>query len=111
MDASYRRYSVTFVENHDTEYRSSLAPQDPISKNIEAANAYLLSMPGTPCIFLKHWRDYKESIKQMIYARQLAGITNTSASYNMANSPTLNYYIQRTVGDRGTLMAAMGSTS
>jgi alpha-amylase len=55
--------------------------------------------------------DYKESIKQMIYARQLAGITNTSASYNMANSPQQNYYIQRTVGDRGALLAAMGSTN
>ena len=55
--------------------------------------------------------DYKESIKQMIYARQLAGITNTSMSYNMANSPTVNYYVQRTVGSRGALLAAMGSTN
>ena len=45
----------------------------------------------------------------MIYARQLAGITNTSASYNQANSAVQNYYAQRTVGTHGTLMAAMGS--
>ena len=111
MASAYKRYAVTFVENHDTEYRSASAPQDPIKTNIEAANAFLLAMPGTPCIFLKHWLDYKESIKQMIYARQLAGITNTSMSYNQANSATQNYYVQRTVGTRGALMAAMGSTS
>ena len=109
MAQAYKRYAVTFIENHDTEYRSASAPQDPIKTNIEAANAFLLAMPGTPCIFLKHWINYKESIKQMIYARQLAGITNTSASYNQANSAVQNYYAQRTVGTHGTLMAAMGS--
>ncbi len=111
MDNNYKRYSVTFIENHDTEYRSASAPQDPIKTNVEAANAFLLSMPGTPCIFLKHWMEFKESIKQMIYVRQLAGVTNTSASYNMANSPTQNYYAQRTVGSRGAILIAMGTTN
>ena len=111
LQNAYKRYAVTFVENHDTEYRSSTEQQDPIRTNIEAANAYLLAMPGTPCIFLKHWLNYKESIKQMIYARQLAGITNTSVSFNMANSTTSNYYVQRTQGDRGYLLAAMGGTA
>ena len=111
MATGYKRYSVTFVENHDTQYRDASNQQDPIKTNVEAANAFLLAMPGTPCIFLKHWIDYKESIKQMIYARQLAGLTNTSTSSNMANSPTANYYVQRTVGSRGTLLAAMGNES
>ena len=111
MASNYKRYSVTFIENHDTQYRSAAEQQDPIRNNVEAANAFLLSMPGTPCIFLKHWIDYKESIKQMIYVRQLAGITNTSTSFNMANSATVNYYVQRTVGTRGAVLAAMGSTS
>ncbi len=111
LDADYRRYAVTFVENHDTEYRSAAAPQDPITQNVEAANAYLLSLPGTPCVFLKQWKEYKQSIKQMIYARQLAGITNTSTTAQQAYSSSLNYYAQRTTGTRGTLIAAMGSTS
>jgi len=110
MDANYRRYAVTFVENHDTQYRSASAPQDPLNQYIEAANAYLLAMPGTPCIFLKHWQDYKESIKQMIYARQLAGITNTSLTAQQASSTTTNTHVQRTTGNRGSLMAAMGGT-
>ena len=110
METNYKRYSVTFIENHDTEYRSASSPQDPIKTNIEAANAYMLMMPGTPCVFLKHWLDYKESIKQMIYVRQLAEVTNTSQTGNLANSGTSNYYVQRTVGNRGTILAAMGST-
>ena len=111
MASAYKRYSVTFVENHDTQYRDANNQNDPIRSNIEAANAFLLMMPGTPCVFLKHWLDYKESIKQMIYVRQLAGITNMSTSFNMANSPTHNYYVQRTVGTRGAVLAAMGATS
>ena len=111
LDASYKRYSVTFVENHDTQYRDASNPQDPLNQYAEAANAYMLAMPGTPCVFLKHWMDYKESIKQMIYARQLAGITNTSAIYNLANSSSNNYYVQRITGTRGMLVAAMGSTA
>lgn len=110
-DSSYRRYAVTFVENHDTQYRDSYNPQDPLNQYAEAANAYMLSLPGTPCVFLKHWKDYKENIKQMIYARQLAGITNTSTTAQHASSSTSNYHIQRTTGTRGVLMAAMGSTA
>ena len=111
MESSYRRYSVTFVENHDTQYRDSNNPQDPLNQYVEAANAYMLAAPGTPCIFLKHWQDYKEAIKQMIYARQLAGITNTSTTTQTANNSTANYYVRTTTGTRGSLIAAMGSTT
>ena len=89
-DADYRQYAVTFVENHDTEYRSSTAQQDPIRKDTLAANAFLLAMPGTPCVFLKHWLAYKSEIKAMIEARKLAGITNTSAYSNFRNNT--NYF-------------------
>lgn len=111
LDANYRRYSVTFIENHDTQYRDASNPQDPINQYIAAANAYMLSMPGTPCVFLKHWMSYKESIKQMIYARQLAGITNTSTTAQQASGSANNYYAQRTTGTRGTLLVAMGNTA
>ena len=111
METNYRRYAVTFIENHDTEYRSANEQQDPIRNNIEAGNAYILAMPGTPCVFLKHWLAYKESIKQMIYVRQLAAISNTSQTGNMASNQSQNYYVQRTVGTRGTVLAAMGSTA
>lgn len=75
---AYRQYAVTFVENHDTEYRSSTDQQDPLKKDTLAANAFMLALPGTPCVFLKHWLAYKSEIKAMIEARKLAGITNSS---------------------------------
>ena len=82
---AYRQYAVTFVENHDTEKRSNAA-QDPLKKDTLAANAYMLAMPGTPCIFLKHWQAYKAELKAMIAARKLAGINNMSAYENIANN-------------------------
>ena len=83
-NGSYRRYAVTFVENHDTEKRSNAA-QDPLKKDTLAANAFMMAMPGTPCVFLKHWQTYPAQIKAMVAARKTAGITNQS-SYNTLHS-------------------------
>ena len=77
-NGSYRQYAVTFVENHDTEYRSATAQQDPLKKDTLAANAYLLAMPGTPCVFLKHWQTYPKQIANMAAVRKAVGITNIS---------------------------------
>jgi len=109
--ADYKRYSVTFIENHDTQYRDANNQNDPIRLNVEAGNAFMMIMPGTPCVFLKHWMSYKEAIKQMIYVRQLAGIHNMSTTQVLQNSSTKNYYVQRTLGTHGAALAAMGSTS
>ena len=75
----YKRYSVTFIENHDTEYRSATEQQDPIRRDTLAGNAFMIAMPGTPCVFLKHWKDYRTDIAKMIRARRLCGVTNESA--------------------------------
>jgi len=83
-NGKYRRYAVTFVENHDTEKRSNDA-QDPLLKDTLAANAYLLAMPGTPCVFMTHWLAYPAQIKAMVAARKLAGINNES-SYRTVRS-------------------------
>lgn len=88
----YSQYSVTFVENHDTQYRSATDQQDPIRKDTLAANAYLLAMPGTPCVFLPHWKAYKQEIKAMIDARKAAGITNNSRTVELRN--TIATYLQ-----------------
>ena len=94
----YRQWAVTFVENHDTERRSNAA-QDPITKDTLAANAYLLAMPGTPCVFLTHWQAYKQEIKAMIQARRTAGITNTSTYSNMRSSKDYYANIVQTDGE------------
>lgn len=102
-DKNWRQYAVTFVENHDMEYRSSSEQQDPIRRDTLAANAYLLAMPGTPCVFFTHWQEYKDEIGAMISARKVAGITNMS-DYEVKVS-TSAYYA---VNVNKTLYAAVG---
>ena len=104
---TYQRYAVTFVENHDTEYRSASAQQDPIKKDTLAVNAWLLANPGTPCVFYKHWQAYKREIKLMIAARQLVGITNQSGYANRSNG--INTYAARQItGSNGKLIVVVG---
>ena len=105
-DGAYRRYAVTFVENHDTERRSN-AEQDPIRKDTLAANAYLLAMHGTPCVFLTHWIDCKRDIKAMINVRNAVGLHNQSTCTNEASNQ--NYYAVISTGKKGKMMAVVGS--
>ena len=88
---AYRQYAVTFVENHDTEVRPDGSSNGPLEKDTLAANAYLLAMPGTPCIFMKHWMAYPHEIAAMVDVRRAAGVVNTSSYANMRSSG--DYYI------------------
>ena len=72
-DPKMSPYVVTFVDNHAT-YRND----NRITSNVLAANAFILAMPGTPCVFWPHWTAYKEELKKMIAARKEAGITSQS---------------------------------
>ena len=106
-DANYRRYAVTFVENHDMQYRSEKEQLDPLKRDTLAANAYMLAMPGTPCVFQPHWRDYKPELKEMIAARKYAGITNMS---NYANKKCQNtLYVNEVTGTKHKLLVAVGN--
>ena len=105
---SYRQYAVTFVENHDTEYRSPTAQQDPLRKDTLAANAYMLAMPGTPCVFLKHWQSYKQEIANMTAVRKAVGITNVSKPTPMATNK--EYYAVQVAGSgEKKLLCVVGS--
>ncbi len=106
-DANYRRYAVTFVENHDTQKRSESEQNDPLRKDTIAANAYMLAMPGTPCIFQPHWNAYKSEIKEMIAARKYAGITNMSNYANKQSKKTL--YVNKVTGTKHKLLVAVGN--
>lgn len=107
-NSAYSAYSVTFVENHDTEYRSASAPQDPIRRDTLAVNAWLLANPGTPCVFYKHWQAYKKDIKLMVEARRLVGITNTSKYSNLSDSSTPGYVARQVSGTNGNLVVVCG---
>ncbi len=105
----YKRYAVTFVENHDTQDRGAVTgySKDPIVSDTLAANAYMLAMPGTPCVFQPHWLAYPTEIKTMVAARKAAGVTNTS-SYRVVSS-SANRYVISTTGTKSSLIAAVGS--
>ena len=77
--SGYDRYSVTFVDNHDTGKNPANTSDGPLGKNVAAANAFVLVMPGTPCVWLKHWVDYKGTLKRLIALRHAVGLTNQSA--------------------------------
>ena len=109
QSGAYRRYAVTFVENHDTERRSNAA-QDPLKKDTLAANAYMLAMPGTPCVFLTHWLDCKQDIKAMIDVRRLVGIHNESTyESKIANSAISSVAAYESTGTNGNLLVVLGN--
>ena len=107
-NGAYRRYAITFVENHDTERRAN-ANQDPIVRDTLAANAYLLAMPGTPCVFMTHWMAYKKDIKMMINAHKTAGIRSESYYSNFASNAA--YYAVKVSGTNSDLMAVVGTNA
>lgn len=83
------RYSVTFIDNHDTfersdnqggefiRYNADLNSEE-VKNKILQANAYILMMPGVPCVFWPHWRKYTSEINRMIAIRKAAGIHSES---------------------------------
>ena len=100
-DKAYQRYAVTFIDNHDT-YRE----QTRLRTNVCAANAYILCMPGTPCLFLKHWQAYKGTLKRLIALRRAAGINNESEIVT-AQSQT-NGFVLNVKGTKGSLLLVLG---
>lgn len=84
-DHDMRRYAVTFVDNHDTfkdlpTDGSNYDYQHRTNRSIEEANAFILAMPGTPCLFYPHFMhpDWHDHICNMIKARRAAGVHNMS---------------------------------
>ena len=116
----YKRYAVTFIDNHDTFERSDNQGSEFISYNanlsnavvrrrILEANAYILLIPGVPCVFYPHWVSYKEEINTLIAARKKAGIHSESEIVETSSYATGNRSYEATVyGHRGTIILRMG---
>lgn len=99
------QYAVTFIDNHDTG-EPHVNP-DPLRANVEAANAYILALPGTPCIWISHWKPYKYTIKKCILARKIAGVTNTSSIIKSEGQD--NGYVLIVKGNKGNVLLLLGS--
>lgn len=102
-DDNYKRYAVTFVDNHDTN-----EDHNKCGGNIEAANAFILAMPGTPCIFSKHYESYKTAITNMIKGRRACGVTNMSSCTSTSVNGGI---IFTTTGPNGNVMVRLGAAA
>lgn len=98
---TYQRYAVTFVDNHDT-YREG----GKFTGDVEAANAFMLCSPGTPCVFLAHWLEHKDALKNLIAIRKSAGISNQSVMEVLVNTQT--YIVAKVTGDNGDVYIKVG---
>ena len=97
----WNRYAVTFIDNHDT-YEN----QDRLTKNVVAAYAFILAMPGTPCVFYKHWQRYPIALGNMILARKACGITNQSPIVEQGQQG--GGYVIKVQGTKGTVLCISG---
>ena len=134
----HAQYSVPFIDNHDTferyntwstennefggkgNFQAALkgigtatptvaqARNNALLNKVLQANAFLLGMPGVPCVFYPHWYSLKTQIKEMILARKAAGITNTSSVNDEAGN---GYYKATIQGNRGELLLRVGPNS
>ncbi len=91
LGRGYSRYAVTFIESHDWFLRPDNNNEfggrgnsmtSALKDRLMQANAFLLGMPGVPCVFYPHWQKYKADLKPMIDARKLAGIHSESPVSN-----------------------------
>ena len=109
------KHSVTFIESHDWFLRpdnenefggrgNSMTPA--LMGRLMQANAFLLSMPGVPCVFYPHWAKYKEELKPMIVARKWAGVHSESEVKDEYASAT--GYQATIVGKNGWLILCLG---
>lgn len=99
----YNRYSVTFVDNHDT-YRDG----SKFTGNVLAANAFILMSPGTPCVFLPHYKANKAAIQTLINIRNSAGIHNESPVTVLQSSR--DCYMAEVTGKKGKVVVKVGSS-
>ena len=121
LGAGLSKYAVTFVDSHDTYFgcQGGRDNQDEIAgcgKSMEdynidrvlGANAFILSMPGVPCVFYPHWVKYQEAIGKMILARKAAGVHSESQVSDEAGN---GYYKSTITGKRGSICLLLGSNS
>lgn len=74
--------SVTFIENHDTEPVRDGGKKRFPDDRIMQGYVYILTHPGIPCVFWRHFFDQgdaqKAQITKLIALRKKAGITSRS---------------------------------
>jgi alpha-amylase len=120
---SWKQRAVTFLENHDTGYRTGDdgTPEpghtsDSFANNweVEQGYAYILTHPGVPCVYWKHYFDWSDvltyRIRALINARKVAGVHSGSMLFPQDNARSRGVYAARVDGSRGTLYVRVGGS-
>ena len=113
----YANYAVTFIDNHDTFERDAYGSNQfggqfcdlsnaKTKSQILQAHAYILMLPGVPCVFYPHWKSYQEEINALIAVRKRAGIHSESW---LKESSVNNVYEAQITGHRGTIILRLGA--
>src|SRR5262249_51824797 len=81
---------------------------------VEQAYAYILTHPGVPCVYWKHYFDWgsrlRDRIKALVNARKVAGVHAGSALYVQNNAKDKGVYGARVVGSKGDLYVRIGGS-
>ena len=114
LGAGKGRYAVTFIDSHDgfqrndNEICGTNNSMTICKDKVLICNAYMLSMPGVPCVFWPHWVTFKDEIKAMINARYKAGVHSESSVSDEAGN---GYYKATITGTNGSIRLLLGPNS
>jgi len=117
----WKNRAVTFVQNHDLGYRTNEdgTPQqnheaDKFANGwqVEQAYAHVLTHPGVPTVFWKHYFDWgsdlRNKIDALINARKAAGVHAGSVVHLQDNARLNGVYAARIDGRHGELYVRIG---
>ena len=120
---AWKNRAVTFLENHDTGYRTNEdgTPQEHHEHDsflndwqVEQGYAHLLTHPGVPTVYWKHYFDWGEplraKIEALINARKVAGVHAGSALHTQNNARVKGVYAARVAGRFGDLYVRIGGS-
>ena len=113
LGAGKSRYACTFLDSHDSFQRDDnefcgLGNSMKYPGKIQQCYAFLLSMPGVPCVFYPHWVSFKDQLKPMINARYKTGVHSESAVSDESGS---GYYKATITGTNGEIRLLLGPNS
>ncbi|HVJ79959.1 MAG TPA: alpha-amylase family glycosyl hydrolase [Planctomycetia bacterium] len=117
----WKQRAVTFLENHDTGYRTDEDgnPEEHHERDgfangaeVEQGYAYILTHPGIPTVYWKHYFDWgarlQSRIKALVNARKAAGVHAGSALHVQQNAKAKGVYAARVIGSKGDLFVRIG---
>jgi alpha-amylase len=120
----WKNRAVTFVQNHDLGYRTNEdgTPQrghelDRFAAGwqVEQAYAHVLTHPGVPTVFWKHYFDggpeLRARLRALVNARKVAGVHAGSTVHLQDKARLAGVYAARVDGRHGALYVRIGGSN